>query len=58
LIQLKVVVVGAGEVGYTVAKSLSQQGHDVTLVEKDEMRASKVENELDVMVVRGNGSKR
>ncbi|MDN5319164.1 MAG: trk/ktr system potassium uptake protein, partial [Thermovirga sp.] len=48
-------VVGAGEVGYTVAKSLSQQGHDVTLVEKDEMRASKVENELDVMVVRGNG---
>jgi len=54
---LKVVVVGAGEVGYTVAKSLSQQGHDVTLVEKDEMRASKVENELDVMVVRGNGAR-
>lgn len=54
---MKVVVVGAGEVGYTVAKSLSQQGHDVTLVEKDEMRASKVENELDVMVVRGNGAR-
>jgi len=54
---LKVVVVGAGEVGYNVAKSLSQQGHDVTLVEKDEMRASKVENELDVMVVRGNGAR-
>ena len=54
---MKIVVVGAGEVGFSVASSLSQEGHDVTVVESDEERAAKVENELDVMVVRGNGSR-
>ena len=54
---MKIVVVGAGEVGFSVASSLSQEGHDVTVVESDEERAAKAENELDVMVVRGNGSR-
>ncbi len=54
---MRVVIVGAGEVGYSVAMSLSEQGHDVTVVENNDDRAAKVENELDVMVVRGNGSR-
>lgn len=54
---MKVVVIGAGEVGYTVSRDLSSEGHDVSLVELDEERASKAENELDVRVIRGNGSR-
>jgi trk system potassium uptake protein TrkA len=51
------VIVGAGEVGFSVARSLSQDGNDIVLVEENPDRAAKAENELDVMVVRGNGAR-
>ena len=54
---MKIVLVGAGEVGYSVAKSLSQDGHDLVVVEENEERAHKAEQELDVMLVRGNGAR-
>ncbi len=54
---MKIVLVGAGEVGYNVAKDLSADGHDIIVVEDDEERAIRVENDLDVMVVRGNGAR-
>jgi trk system potassium uptake protein TrkA len=51
------VIVGAGEVGFSVARSLSQDGNDVVVVEENPERASKAENELDALVVRGNGAR-
>ena len=54
---MRVVIVGAGEVGFNVAENLSAQGHDVIVVENDEARAMKVESDLDVMLVRGNGAR-
>lgn len=54
---MKIVIIGAGEVGFNVSSDLSSDGHDVSLVEIDEERASKAENELDVRVIRGNGSR-
>lgn len=54
---MKIVLVGAGEVGYSVAKDLSADGHDIIVVEDDEERALRVENDLDVMVVKGNGAR-
>jgi len=54
---LKIVIVGAGEVGYNVSRDLSEEGHDITIVELDETRVEKVNNELDVRVVKGNGSR-
>jgi trk system potassium uptake protein TrkA len=54
---MRIVIVGAGEVGYHVAKSLSTEGHDITVIEEDEERALKVDNELDVITIRGNGSR-
>lgn len=54
---MNIVIVGGGEVGFSVARSLSQDGHDIVLVEVDADRAAKAENELDVMVVRGNGAR-
>lgn len=56
-IRLKIVLVGAGEVGYYVAKDLSADGHDIVVVEENEERAQRVENDLDVIVVRGNGAR-
>jgi trk system potassium uptake protein TrkA len=54
---LHIVIVGAGEVGFSVARNLSQDGNDIVLVEENPERAAKAENELDVMVVRGNGAR-
>ncbi len=47
---------GVGEVGFHLARSLSQDGHSVTVIEKDPVRAARVEEELDVLVVLGNGA--
>ncbi len=54
---MKTVVVGGGEVGYSVAGTLSEEGHDVTVVEEDEERAEKLNDELDVITVRGSGAR-
>ncbi len=54
---MRIVIVGAGEVGYSVAKNLSSDGHDIVLVEEDASRAAQVDETLDVMVVTGNGAR-
>lgn len=50
------VVMGAGEVGLHLARSLSQEGHNVAVIERDPLRRARVEDELDVLVVAGNGA--
>lgn len=54
---MRIVLIGAGEVGFSVARSLSADGHEITVVENDEELASYVEKSLDVIVVRGNGAR-
>ena len=50
------VVMGAGEVGFHLAQTLSQQGHDVAVIELDPAKQVRIEEELDVLVVPGNGA--
>ena len=51
---MKAVIIGAGEVGYHIAKALSPK-NDVVIIEKDEEAARRVD-ELDVLVIDGNGA--
>ena len=53
---MKVIVIGAGVVGYTIAEKLSSEGHDVVVVENNEIIIKDVKESLDVNVVEGNGS--
>ncbi|MBQ8089943.1 MAG: Trk system potassium transporter TrkA [Pyramidobacter sp.] len=53
---MKVVIVGAGNVGMTLARTLSEN-NDVVLVERDDELATRITEDLDVSVVRGNGSR-
>jgi len=53
---VKVIVVGAGEVGSYVAERLSREGHDVAVVELDPERLRVVDEELDVLTVLGSGT--
>jgi trk/ktr system potassium uptake protein len=51
-----VIVVGAGEVGSYVADRLSREGHDVAIVDLDESRLRQLDDDLDVLTVRGSGT--
>ena len=44
----KIVIVGAGEVGRSVARTLTGEGWDVCIVEKNESQADSVKSELDI----------
>jgi trk system potassium uptake protein len=53
---MKIIIVGAGKVGYTLAQRLTHDGHDIIIVEKDDERRATIEYNLDVMTVAGNGA--
>jgi len=52
---MKVVIVGAGEVGRELAESIRRKGHDVIIVDKSKIACRKART-LDVKVVQGNGA--
>ena len=52
---MKTIVIGAGEVGVNVARTLSADGHDVTVVDNDPARCAAVQGEIDALVIEGNG---
>ena len=53
---MKVVIVGAGEVGSYLAERLTKENHHVVVVEQDSERAHHVEQHIDAHVVTGSGS--
>lgn len=53
---MRVIVVGAGEVGTHLTQHLSEAGHDVVLIERDPDRAQRAEESLNALVIRGNGA--
>ncbi len=52
---MRIFIVGAGEVGFHIASSLSREGHDLVVIEADAARAKKVQAELDVLGIHGDG---
>lgn len=53
---MRVFIVGAGEVGFNTAQMLSKEGHEVTIVEENEDQVSRVSEQLDALVLQGNGA--
>ena len=53
---MKIVIVGAGKVGYSLAQRLIQDNHDVYVIDRSPERIQNLENTLDVSLVQGNGS--
>lgn len=50
---MKIVISGAGEVGSHLAKLLSREANDITVIDNDEQRLGRLTNYADVEVVRG-----
>ena len=53
---MKIIVVGMGKVGYTVAEQLVEEAHDVTVVDTDRHALDDALSSLDVMGIVGNGA--
>jgi trk system potassium uptake protein TrkA len=53
---MRIVIIGAGEVGFHVAKALSQENHDITIIDVDSEKCRRASENLDVIAVEGNGA--
>jgi trk system potassium uptake protein TrkA len=53
---MNILIVGGGEVGLHLAKRLSAEKHNVTVLEKDPEKAQYAEDHLDALVLVGSGS--
>ena len=53
---MNIVIVGDGKVGYTLAKTLSQEGHDIVVIDNNKRILQESQDALDVAVVEGNGA--
>ncbi len=53
---LNIIIVGCGKVGTTLVEELSQEGHAITIVDKDYHNVQTIANMYDVMGIHGNGA--
>jgi trk system potassium uptake protein TrkA len=53
---MRILIIGAGEVGFHLAQRLSEEGQDVVIIEANPERAEYVSEQLDVLTIPGNGA--
>ena len=53
---MKVIIIGAGEVGFHIASHLSRENKDVVVVDRNPEALRRISDNLDVQVVNGSGS--
>jgi trk system potassium uptake protein TrkA len=53
---MRIIVVGAGRVGFSLCQRLVQENHDVSLIEANEERARHASNRLDCLVIHNEGN--
>ena len=53
---MKIIIVGCGKVGTTLAKQLCKEGHDITVIDKKASRVRALSDGYDVLALEGDGS--
>ena len=53
---MRIVVVGAGKLGYSIAELLSKEQFEVVVIDEDETQLEAVKNTLDVLTIAANGA--
>lgn len=53
---MKIVIVGGGKVGFAIAREVSAEGHDVTIIDSSRAVCDRLSLALDGMTVQGNGA--
>ena len=53
---MKIIIVGCGNVGATLAEQLSREGHDITVIDVREQLVENISTSCDVLGIVGNGA--
>jgi len=53
---MKITIIGAGKVGTEIAHRLSEEGHDIIVIDRSESQLARINETLDVLTVKGSGS--
>ena len=53
---MKIIIAGAGEVGFHLAKLLSYESQEITLIDHDKERLAYADNHLDIKVIKGDAT--
>ena len=53
--KFNIVIIGAGEVGFNLSKTLSKENHDITVIDIDPTKCQKITNHIDAKVIEGDG---
>ncbi|NNK75009.1 MAG: Trk system potassium transporter TrkA, partial [Maribacter sp.] len=53
---MKIIIAGAGEVGFHLAKLLSYESQNITLIDTDKESLVYADNHLDIKVIRGDAT--
>ena len=53
---MKIIIIGAGKVGYSLAKQLSKENYSVTVIDSSEDTIDYINSNLDVFAIHGNGA--
>jgi len=54
--KMKIIIVGGGKVGYTLAQQLTTENHDIILVDNNADVLTHADETLDIMCIKGNGA--
>ena len=55
---MNIIICGAGRVGFTIAKQLSEQGHSITVIDQSSEDIQKIDEALDVKAIVGKATYR
>ena len=53
---MKIIIIGAGEVGFQLGKILSEEDYDITIIDPNKNKISKAQDNLDVSAIHGYGT--
>ena len=53
---LNIVIIGAGEVGFNIAKHLSKEDYAITVIDINPKKCLRVQNSIDAKVIEGDGT--
>jgi len=53
---LKILIVGVGKVGYVLAENLSNEGHEITVIDTSGEALGHANDTLDILPIKGNGA--